>query len=151
MKLVETRIYKAIFSAMFAGSVLAGCSTTANLYPVEGPLSKIVPLPVVVAKVDGITGNTGDFNLQLPTGESCSGKWSSAAPTQQISGTLIGQYGHIINFVASGPKPGVNRGEAFASCSKGTTIQAEFYTGSGTANGYGIARDSQSNIYKMIF
>ncbi len=37
------------------------------------------------------------------------------------------------------------------TCSRGTTIEAEFFTGSGTANGYGIARDSNANIYKMLF
>jgi hypothetical protein len=135
---------------LFVG-LLGGCSTTANLYPIEGPLSKVLPLPTVVASVDGILGGTGNFNLTLPNGEKCEGKWSSAAPMQTSSGTLFSTYGGIANFVVIGPKPGVNRGEAFAACSGGTTIQAEFFTGSGTANGYGIARDSASNIYKMLF
>jgi len=30
-------------------------------------------------------------------------------------------------------------------------MQVEFYTGSGTANGYGVAKDSANNIYKLIF
>ena len=30
-------------------------------------------------------------------------------------------------------------------------MEAEFFTGSGTANGYGVARDSNSNVCKMIF
>lgn len=30
-------------------------------------------------------------------------------------------------------------------------MQAEFFTGSGTANGYGIAKDSRGNVYKMLF
>jgi hypothetical protein len=66
--------------------------------------------------------------------------------------SLFGQYGAITGIgVMSGPAPGVNRGEAFLTCSRGSTLQAEFYTGSGTANGYGIAKDSSGNVYKMIF
>ena len=34
---------------------------------------------------------------------------------------------------------------------RGTSIQAEFFTGSGTANGYGVAKDNANNIYKMLF
>lgn len=133
------------------GMTVAGCSTTANLYPVQGPLSKQVPLPVIVATADGITGNTGNLSLVLPNGESCSGKWSSVAPTTGGVGTLFTQYGGVAGFTFSGIQPGVNKGQAFMTCTKGTTIEAEFYTGSGTANGYGVAKDSNQNVYKMLF
>lgn len=52
----------------FAGC-LAGCTTTVNLYSVEGPMAAIKPLPVMVATVDGITGNTGNISLPMPSGE----------------------------------------------------------------------------------
>ena len=58
----------------------AACSTTATIYPVDGPLSKQQPLPVLTASVDGIMGNTGGISLTLPDGEHCTGKWSSIAP-----------------------------------------------------------------------
>jgi hypothetical protein len=44
----------------------------------------------------------------------------------------------------------VNRGEAMLICNKGTTIQVEFFTGSGTANGYGVAKDSNGNVFKVL-
>ena len=34
-------------------STMLGCSRTARLYPVQGPLSTQTPLPVLVAKVTG--------------------------------------------------------------------------------------------------
>jgi hypothetical protein len=92
--------------------------------------------------------------MRLPSGESCNGKWSSVAPQFSAIGStsLFGQYGSVGGFsTVAGIVPGVNKGQAFLTCSQGTTIEAEFYTGSGTANGYGVARDSNSNIYKMIF
>lgn len=133
---------------------LTGCTTTANFYPVQGPLSNTVPLPVITAHVDGIMGGTGGVEMTLPDGETCKGRWSSAAPqfATSVSGSLWGRYGAVaFSGMAVGPVPGVNRGEAFVTCVRGTTIQAEFYTGSGTANGYGVAEDSRGNVYKMIF
>ena len=141
---------------------LAGCSTTAMLYPVEGPLSQKHPPIVLEARADGITGNTGNISLTLPDGENCKGKWSVIAPlsvgistvsanstfTSGIAsawGTVYGS-GYTIRNV-----PGVNRGEAILVGDKGTTIQLEFYTGSGTANGIGAARDNRGNIYKVLF
>jgi len=134
--------------------VLCGCSTSVNLYPVQGPLAGQKPLPVIVGTADGIAGNTGTLTLTLPSGEACAGKWSSVAPqfTGVSSTSLFSRYGSVAGFsVTAGPLPGVNKGQAFLTCAQGTTIEAEFFTGSGTANGYGVARDSDSNIYKMLF
>jgi hypothetical protein len=47
--------------------------------------------------------------------------------------------------------PGVNRGEAILVGNRGTVIHVEFYTGSGTANGIGVAKDNQGNIYRVLF
>ena len=141
-------------ATLVCGLLACGCSTVINLYPVQGPLTSQKPLPVVVATADGILGNTGNLGMTMPSGEVCAGKWSSAAPQMAAISTtsLFGQYGSIAGLgVIAGIKPGVNRGEAFLTCSQGTTLEAEFYTGSGTANGYGVAKDSNGNIFKMIF
>ncbi len=34
---------------------------------------------------------------------------------------------------------------------RGTVIQVEFYTGSGTANGSGVAKDKKGNVFKVLF
>jgi len=136
--------------------VLAGCmSQKVELYPVQGPLSKQVPLPVVHATANGVENNTGSIKATLANGEVCQGKWSSVAPTfgAVATGSLMGRYGGTIfaSSVITGIVPGTNKGQAFLSCNRGTTMEAEFYTGSGTANGFGVARDSKGNLYKMLF
>jgi hypothetical protein len=134
--------------------LVAGCSTSVNLYPVQGPLASQKPLPVIVGTADGITGNTGNLSWTLPNGERCLGKWSSVAPqfTAVTSTSLFTKYGSVAGFSThTGPAPGINRGQAFLTCSQGTTMEAEFFTGSGTANGYGVAQDSNSNVYKILF
>jgi hypothetical protein len=135
---------------------LGGCSSSqiVTFYPIKGPLAAQVPLPVAKATAEGITGNTGPLTMTLPNGEACTGQWSSAAPQQVAvtSASLFTLYGPAAGYsVTAGNVPGVNRGEAFMNCDRGTTVQAEFYTGSGTANGYGVAKDSSNNIYKMLF
>jgi hypothetical protein len=143
-------------------SILSGCSTTATLYPINGPLSKMQPLPVLTATADGIMGNTGNISLTLPDGEFCKGRWSSIAPmdvnystalatsttTNGMSSVWATVYGSgfSVNNLA-----GVNKGEAVLVGDKGTVIQVEFYTGSGTANGAGVAKDNKGNFFKVLF
>lgn len=134
--------------------ILCNCSTTANLYPVQGPLSEIKPLPIIEATVTGIAGNTGGISLVLPSGEKCKGKWSSAAGSSVQVGTvnLFSQYGSIFGtgFLV-GNNPGMNRGEAIVIGENGTVIEIEFYTGSGTANGFGLGKDNNGNVYRVLF
>lgn len=131
-----------------------GCSTTANLYPVSGPLSEVKPLPVIKARASGILGNSGRLTLTMPDGEVCEGKWSSAAGTAVgvSSGSLFSQYGASYwSGYTVGTKAGENRGQAILVGSQGTVLEVEFYTGSGTANGFGLAKDNRGNIYRVLF
>lgn len=141
---------------------LLGCSTTGTFYPVDGPLSKIQPLPVMTATANGITGNTGNISLTTSDGEFCKGRWSSIAPMSigysatsasglathgmsSVWATVYGSGFSVRNL------PGVNKGEAMLVCGRGTVIHVEFYTGSGTANGWGVAKDNKGNIFKVLF
>lgn len=155
------KLWKTLATAV-AVIVIAACSTTATLYPVDGPLSKQQPLPVLTAAVDGIMGNTGGISLSLPDGEHCTGKWSSIAP-MSVGFSTTSASGSATNGMASAwatvygsgfsvsNLPGVNKGEAMLVGDRGTVIQIEFYTGSGTANGAGVARDNKGNIFKVLF
>lgn len=134
--------------------LLGGCSTTVNMYPVKGPLSQKKPLPVLIATVNGIMGNSGDFNVDMPSGAKCVGRWSSIAPmsTGFTSAAMTGAWGTVYGSGFSVRNvPGINRGEAMATCTDNTTMQVEFFTGSGTASGNGVAQDSNENVYKLIF
>lgn len=140
--------------AIFALMSIAGCSTTARLYPVEGPASQAVPVQVLQATINGILGNNGSLSLVLPDNVLCDGEWSSAAGVQTTAGvgSLFTQYGPIYGSglsVASGG--GQNPGQAIATCSDSTRFDIEFVTGGGTANGFGFARDTRGNVYRVLF
>lgn len=153
LRLIELSILALLFTA---------CSTTLDIYPVEGPLADDADVPVLKAKANGIMGNSGTVSLTLPDGEFCEGRWSSIAP--QAVGATTGMasgygaagmqsawasvYGSSFAFHN---KPGVNRGEAVLVGDRGTRILVEFLTGSGTANGVGVATDNRGNTYKVLF
>ena len=141
---------------------LVGCSVTATLFPVSGPMTKQSPLPVLKAKVMGVMGNTGDIKLVMPDGEVCEGKWSSIAPTSSsvafgsatgsVSSGLNSAWGTVYGSgFTMANKAGINRGEAVMVGNRGTVVQVEFYTGSGTANGTGVALDNKGNTFKVLF
>ena len=135
-------------------ALVAACSTTARFYPVEGPASTQPPVTVLVATINGITGNNGSLTLNLPDGTPCQGEWSSAAGVQRTTttGSLFTQYGAIYgssSTVTSGG--GQNPGQAIATCTDGTRFEIEFVTGGGTANGFGFARDTRGNVYRVLF
>lgn len=145
---------KSTMTLLMAGTFVAGCTTTVNMYPVKGPISESRPLTIIAATADGILGNTGKLEFVSPDNAQCQGQWSSVAPqsVSTDSASLFTQYGAASGFASSvSNAPGVNKGQAFCVCSDGTTFEVEFVTGSGTANGYGIASDSGGNIYKVLF
>jgi len=107
-------------------------------------------------------GNSGDVELTLSSGEHLAGRWSSLAPRQVIrstgsaTGTISnGLSSAIVTVYGSGTSvanvPGINRGTAFLTGPRGTTMEVEFWTGSGTASGNGVAVDNRGNIFKVIF
>ncbi len=153
---------KRIFLLLALPLILGSCSITGNLYPVEGPLARAQPLPVVEIKIDGVQGNSGAASLVLPSGEKCSGRWSVVAPrmagivNHSASGSVSSGLDtafvrvHGTSFVNLAA-PGVNRGQAMLAGEQGTVIEAAFLVGSGTASGYGAATDNRGNTFKLLF
>jgi hypothetical protein len=146
-------------------SLLSGCSATARLYPVSGPLSTHNPIPVYVGKITGIV-NSGDFSVVLENGEKCKGQWSlvprpnassnaSAAPPQE---NLAAEWDRVYGsgfYVAHvlGAKL-YSRGTATGD--SGTVLNFEIYTPENTENVprgsvKGVAKDNKGNVYKLSF
>jgi hypothetical protein len=124
------------------------------MFPTAGPLHQKKPSPVLLATVENITSNSGPFSVLYPDGDYCSGRWASIAP-QMVSvgwGNLFNAYGGLAGVSTSiANLPGINKGEAMAVCQSGNRLKVEFYTGSGTASGTGIAVDDNGNVFKLIF
>ena len=140
--------------SILGACLVSGCGITGTMIPVEGPLSKTRPVPVLQVAIDGILGNSGNLSFNMPGGERCTGKWSSAAGSgvSVNFGGLISKYGAVYGSgVTVSPGRGQNPGQALAVCDSGRTLQLEFVTGAGTASGYGFGKDNQENVYRFVF
>ena len=82
------------------------------------------------------------------------GQWSVVAPVgiAIASGSLLGTYGSLAGVIVAGGSPArQNQGRAVAVCPDGKRFEIEFLVGSGTANGHGVAKDTDGNLYRVLF
>ena len=131
-----------------------GCALTATMVPVEGPLSQVRPVPVLRVRADGILGNSGKLSLTMPDGDRCQGRWASAAGASVTFGaaSLLSQYGTTyLSGYSISMGSGQNPGQALVVCDAGRVLQIEFVTGAGTTSGFGIAKDNEDNLYRLVF
>jgi hypothetical protein len=144
-----------LFAVIVLTAALAGCSLHATMIPVEGPMSLTRPAPVINVKADGVMfGGSGKLTFTLPPADACVGRWASAAGSGvgYTSGSLMSEYGAIyLSALTVSPGGSQNPGQGLATCATGRTVQLEFVTGAGTRHGFGIAKDSDGNIFKFLF
>jgi hypothetical protein len=146
-------------------SLLSGCSATARLYPVSGPLSQHNPQPVFVGRITGVV-DSGNFSVVLENGEVCKGKWamvprpnsssdaSTATPQENLSAEWDSVYGagFYVAHVLGAPLYG--RGTATGK--SGTVLNFEIYRPQDAQNVprgsiKGVAKDDKGNVYKLSF
>lgn len=141
-----------VVTVFLSATVLSSCKTTALMVPVEGPLSLLRPVPQITILAKGVEGFKGTLSFTLPENDACSGRWSSTASGPTFtSGSLIGQYRttYLSSYSIGGS--GQNLGQAIATCTSGRIVDVQFVTGNGTATGFGIAKDSENNVYRLVF
>lgn len=153
--------------ALLGVSILSGCSATARLYPVQGPLSTETPVPVYVAKLtDGL--RSGNFSAVLSDGEVCTGRWqavprpktpkdattASSPSADSLSAEWDTVYGP--GFYVSHVLGARLYGRAVLTGNRATVLNVEIYkpqdgenTGPGAIKG--VAKDNKNNIYKIAF
>ena len=143
-----------VFFVVFSLSLMAGCSATFRLYPVQGPLSAQTPLPVFFGKVTGVV-NSGNVSFTLADGEVCKGTWTRvvpADPSTSMSSVWDAVYGS--GYFTSHVLGAKLYAHAAITGSRGTVLTVEFYRpnpGSEQIRVFGVAKDSKDNVYKMAF
>lgn len=132
----------------------SACSLTATMIPIEGPMSRLQPVPVIHARADGVYTGAGKVSFQMPDGDQCDGRWATAGAGGSVSttnGTLISQYGTAVGMtttIASGDN--AVRGQGIITCGSGRIVELEFLT-STSGHGFGVAKDSRENVFKFVF
>jgi len=148
-------------------SVLSGCSATARLYPVQGPLSAQTPPPVYVAKMTGAL-NSGSFSATLNGSEVCTGHWaqvtrpkastevpvSGGASRDNMSAEWDAIYGP--GFYVAHVLGARLYARAVLTGNQGTVLNVELYKpdtpeNSNVSSIRGVAKDNRENVYKVAF
>ena len=148
-------------------SMMLGCTHSARLYPVQGPLSEQTPLPVLVAKITGAF-TPGDISVVLSDGEKCKGRWAmvpraqvpkgantASAPTtngmSSVWDTVYGSGFYVAHVLGTRLYA-----QAVVTGNQGTVLNVEMYKPEGEHESNpvsavkGVAKDNKDNIYKLV-
>ena len=88
------------------------------------------------------------IKVKLENGEICKGTWSV---TQGFLGSNKGSLLETHSQILSIENSGGTRGWGMVICNINTTLEMEFIVGRYTSHGFGIAKDSRGNIFKVLF
>ena len=147
-------------------SAISGCTATARFYPVQGPLSRQTPMPVLVGKFnDGL--KSGSMSVRLSADELCKGTWalvqrpssSTAASVASSTTTNLASEWDIVygpGFYTAHVLGSRLYGRAQLTGNQGTTLTVEIFkpdTGENNTPSAvrGVAQDNKDNIYKVTF
>jgi hypothetical protein len=129
-----------------------GCTLKLHFYPVHGPLSSLTPIPVLPAKISGLS--SGKISVVLNTGEICNGQWTLVRETAATGATgsamssvwdnVYGQGFYVAHVLGSRLYA-----RSVASGNRGTTLHVELYKSTG-GDLKGVAQDNNGNVYKIV-
>ncbi len=142
--------------------VMFGCTHSTHFYPVQGPLSSQIPLPVLNGKFSA-GARSGNISVVMQDGETCKGRWTIVRPSQSTKGSASAsvQPGMSATWDAVyGPGYYVAHvlgarlyAQSVIPCAHGDSVTAEIYepdsAGTTPQPIRGVAKDSQDNIYKL--
>jgi hypothetical protein len=160
--------------ALFGICLISGCHGYGHLYPVQGPLASMTPVPSYTfsitypgsPKYD--RGQGGEISMVLANGETFRGPWTMVynKPGSQVAGAstsmsdstaaawdaVYGQGFYVAHVL------GANRvGHVTLTGTQGTVLQIEWWdqnhAGDGTTivGTKGIGEDNKGNTYKVVW
>jgi hypothetical protein len=135
---------------------LSGCySKPLGVMASEDPSFKGMDMQLAEARLHNFLADHGTMSLALPDGDRCQGKWTISK--KRFAGvppeSLLNAMGPLAkrNVSIVGNEPSSRNGKASLYCWRGTTVEVDFVTRRGTADGYGVARDSGGRYYLLDF
>lgn len=148
---------------------LLGCSRTVHLYPVQGPLSAQLPVPVIAARMTG-EFTPGNLSAVLSDGELCKGRFKEVPrvpvsqptnPVNQLTESDVSSMWDAVygsGFYVAHVLGARYYARALVSGNRGSMLHVEIYRPENVEEGSrllaaikGVVRDSKGNIYKVVF
>lgn len=135
---------------------LSGCySKPLGVMASEDPSFKGMDVQLAEARLHNFLSDHGTMSLALPNGDQCKGKWTSSKKrfAGVPRGSLLYAMGPLTdrNVSIVGNQASSRNGKATLYCWQGTTVEVDFVTRRGTADGYGVAMDSGGRYYLLDF
>jgi hypothetical protein len=122
--------------------LVSGCAT-GHLYPVQGPLAALMPVPTYEIKMESFNA----ISARLVHGEVCEGLWLAVVAedpsARDMSADWDLAYGKGFFLANVLGHNGIAR--STLTCSKGTTVTAEFDSMKG------VAQDNKGNVFRIMF
>lgn len=147
-------VFSSVFLCAFA---LSACHyfKPLRVIPEENPSPVTPDVQRASAYLRNFFSDHGTILLKLPSGEKCTGKWSTKKRrfAGNSSESLLNMMGPIASKSASivGSDTTSRNGQATLYCWHGSTVNMDFVTRKGTSHGYGMARDSSGRHYLIDF
>jgi len=136
-------------------AICVGCVCEAMVVPIEGPMAAPDnPHKQLTATFTWAGTGHGTVKINLPSGEVCKGKYTTV-PDGAVGvgfGSLLGQPGYASHIGTAMSIRNKQYGQALLVGDQGTTVQVEYVTSaSNPTHGYGLAKDSHGNVYKIVY
>lgn len=141
-----------LVSLILFALTLSGCTVSANLFPIEGPLAQSSEAVVIPCSFTYNGFGIGKVTITMPDGEVLKGKYVTRDNSaygmnfgSMFSRNYYAQYyGNSFSF------SGCQYGSFVATGDKGTVLQGEYWVNL-TNHGSGFAKDNHGNLYKFMW
>src|ERR1700747_3481416 len=85
-------------TTLISASLLSACANLlvavpGHLYPIEGPLTSVTPMPVYTVRISGV-GNRGTLAATLE-GQALAGSWSPVAPDDPAANSMAADWDRV--------------------------------------------------------
>ena len=133
---------------------ISSCSIAVTAVPVSGPA---MGTGSMVAKFTWANSNSGKVTATMPWGEKCTGRYSTGGAdggmawnsgAMQFHKSSQSSFGEFESRAAS--MGSVHVGKALLVGDQGTVIDV-IYAATSPTHGFGEAKDSKGNFYKIVF
>jgi hypothetical protein len=125
-----------------AAALLTGCAT-AHFYPVQGPLSAQTPPRIYTVRMDSADIVTVTLGTEL-----CRGMWSNLPKEDPTARDLAAEWDLVYGkgFFLAHVLGNIGVARAILTCTtSGMSVNVEF------TSTQGVAKDSNGNVFKLVF
>jgi hypothetical protein len=154
----QVPILLAVLLASMSACLPEGFVRAGSLLPASGPFAQSGAQPLQIT-FNGATSGSGSFRVTLPGGETIQGNYDTmggfstgpAGGEQSPGQTVITGADWQALYGNADATLGQISGQGTGSGDKGTLLRIQYVVDAMDNRGYGVAKDSRGNLYRLRF